>query len=663
MKKSFWMAFVFFCAIAFVFAGGKGESSSMGGGKSAKDGTYTAAIGGINGDVEVRVTIEGKKIARVEVTKESETPGIGSPLKNMDGTVLTAGGLTPVDVIPQRIVENQSVNVDIVTGATITSRAITMAVSECLKQAGADIKGWSRPQKPAAAPSNASADVVVVGGGGAGLAAAIAAGQKGKSVIIVEKTGAVGGDTLVCGAIYNAADEKLQKKVTMKDSVKRTLETALAEKPVSDEHAALQEAVRNQWNEYKAKGRTDLFDSKEWYALQTWNGGDKAANLGLVKTLTYSAYDGLEWIESLGMRFSDKIAQGAGSLWQRTHTSVMKLGTGFLSTYVENIAKMDNVSVMVETTGKSLVKANGRVTGVVCTDRNGKKFTISAKDGVIIATGGFGANSKMVQQYNTSGKWSDLSKVGTTNRFSASQGDGITMASGAGAALAAMEQIQLLYLGNLKDGQISKYPLRAVNGTDQIIFINKEGKRFTNEGGRRDDICLAVFEQPEQYYYVLECADGDKYKDINDPNWRSGDGFTFEYCEKNGFIYRADTLDDMAAKLKMDAATLKATVDAFNASVASGRDDFGRTLYSVKLEHGPWVATPRKACVHHTMGGIAIDDNTRVLDTNGKAIPGLYAAGEVTGDIHGANRLGGNAVVDTVVFGKLAGDTIVADAK
>ena len=633
------------------------------GGKSVKNGTYTAAVGGMNGDVEVSVTIEGKKIARVEVTNDAETPGIGTRLKDIDGNVVTAGGLSPVDVIPQRIVENQSTNVDIVTGATITSRAIMAAVSDCLTQAGAKPADWSKKQKPAKAPSNASADVVVVGGGGAGLAAAIAAGQQGKSVIIVEKTGEVGGDTLVCGAIYNAADKELQKKVTMSDSVKPTIEAALAEKPVSDEHAALQAAVRAQWNAYKASGRKDLFDSKEWYALQTWNGGDKAANLELVKTLAYNAYDGLKWIEGLGMRFSDKIAQGAGSLWQRTHTSVMKLGTGFLSTYIDNIAKMDNVSLMVETTAKSLVKENGRVTGVVCADRNGNQFTISAKDGVILSTGGFGANSKMVQQYNTSGKWSDLSKVGTTNRFSASQGDGITMATAAGAALADMEQIQLLYLGNLQDGQISKYTLRAANGTDQIIFVNKEGKRFTNEGGRRDNICLAVFNQPEQFYYVLECADGDKYKDINDPSWRSADGFTFEYCEKNGFMYRADTLDEMAAKLGMDAAVLKATVDTFNASVASGRDEFGRTLYSVKLEHGPWIATPRKACIHHTMGGVAIDKDARVLDANGKAIPGLYAAGEVTGDIHGANRLGGNAVVDTVVFGKRAGDTVVADAK
>ncbi len=176
------------------------------GGKSVKNGTYKAAVGGMNGDVEVSVTIKGKKITQVEVTKEAETPGIGTRLKDINGKVVTAGGLSPVDVIPQRIVENQSVNVDVVTGATITSRAITAAVTKCLQQAGGNLADWSKKQKPAAAPSNASADVVVVGGGGAGLAAAIAAGQKGKSVIIVEKTGEVGGDTLVCGAIYNTPD-------------------------------------------------------------------------------------------------------------------------------------------------------------------------------------------------------------------------------------------------------------------------------------------------------------------------------------------------------------------------------------------------------------------------------------------------------------------------
>ena len=342
---------------------------------------------------------------------------------------------------------------------------------------------------------------------------------------------------------------------------------------------------------------------------------------------------------------------------------MMKMGTGFISTYVENIAKMNNITVMVETTGKSLVKDGDRVTGVVCADRNGNEFTLSAKDGVILATGGFAANGAMVQKYNTSGKWQDLSKVATTNSFSCSQGDGIEMAVAAGASLTDMEQLQLLYLGNLKDGQLTKYPPRDVNGTDQIIFINKEGKRFTNEGGRRDNICLAVFAQPDKVFYMLESGDGDKYKDIKDPSWRSADGFTFDYLESNGYIYTGNTLEELTGKLGMNAATLQATIDTFNASVDSGRDEFGRTLYSTKLTKGPWVATPRQACVHHTMGGVTIDTSGHVIGTNGKVIPGLYAAGEITGGIHGANRLGGNAVVDTVVFGKLAGDTVVADAR
>ena len=144
---------------------------------------------------------------------------------------------------------------------------------------------------------------------------------------------------------------------------------------------------------------------------------------------------------------------------------------------------------------------------------------------------------------------------------------------------------------------------------------------------------------------------------------RSGDGFTFEYLEKNGFIIYADTLEELAKKLDMDPATLQATVDEFNKSVESGNDEFGRTLFSTKLENGPWVVTPRQACVHHTMGGVTIDPEARVLNEKGEVIKGLYAAGEVTGGIHGANRLGGNAVVDTVVFGKLSADTLLADTK
>lgn len=643
----------------------KPAGSNAGATGSLKDGTYTAAKPGMNADVEVEVKIANGKIDAVTVTGNEETPGIGGELVNAKGEVKTNGGESPITLIPKRIVEGQSIKVDSVTGATITSYAIMNAVGDAIEQAGGNKDDFKTEVKSSEKLEDMTSDVVVVGGGGAGLAAAIAAGSDGATVTVIEKNGEVGGDTLVCGAIYNTPDEKLQKEVTMTDTVKTTVEKALSEKPISDEHKALQAEVKKQWDKYKADGRTDLFDSKEWYALQTWINGDKVGNLDLVKKLCYDSYDAYEWIkDDLGMGFDDKISQGAGSLWQRTHTSKMKMGTGFISTYLDKIGAMDNVTIVTEATGKSLVKKDDKITGVVCADRNGNEFTVTANKGVVLSTGGFAANSKMVQEYNTSGKWDDLSKLMTTNRTSSSQGDGIVMAKEAGASLTDMEQIQLLYLGNTKDGQLTKYPPRDVNGTDQLIFINKNGERFVREDGRRDEICLGVLSQPDAIFYMLESGDGKGYVDIKDPEWRSADGFTFEYLEKNGYIVVADTLDEMAEKLGCDKATLQATVDAFNNCVdGKETDEFGRTLYSVKLENGPWVATPRQACVHHTMGGVTIDTDTRVLDESGKAIAGLYAAGEITGGIHGANRLGGNAVVDTVVFGKAAGEQVIADNK
>ncbi len=614
--------------------------------------TYTASKLGVNGQVEVAVTLEGEKITDVKVTKSQETPGIGAPL--YDGK---AEGSIPAVVIPEAIVANQSLEVDSVTGATITSYAIKSAVEDCLKQAGLDVAKYKTAvEKKAPEAVTMDADVIVVGGGGAGLAAAISAAQNGSKVIVVEKNGAVGGDTLVCGGIYNNPDPERQSKVTMTDSVKSTIESALAAKPVSAEHKALMDTVQKEWDEYKKSGRTDLFDSVAWYTLQTYNGGDQVADLDLVKVLTENAVAGFEWVQDLGMEFLGPIGQGAGSLWQRTHSSVMKMGTGFIYTYVDNIAKDANVDLLTSTTATELVTdAKGAVVGVKATGKNGDTYTLNAKKGVVLATGGFAANGKMVQEYNTTGKWPDLSKVMTTNRSGCSQGEGITMAKAVGADFVDMDQIQLLQLGNVKDGSMTKYPFRVLSNTDQELCVNKEGKRFVREDGRRDEICTALLQQTDSTWFFIESADGD-YTDVKEAV--TADGFTFQQMEEEGYIYIADTIEELATKIGCDPATLKATVDEFNKSVDGAADPFGRTLFSTKLLTGPFVATPRQPCVHHTMGGVKINTKGQVLDTKGNVIQGLVAAGEITGGIHGGNRLGGNAVVDTVVFGKLAGETI-----
>lgn len=631
--------------------GGNANTPAAGGKLTA--GTYEASAPGMNGPVQVKVTVDESSIQSVEVTSNQETPGIGGIL--VDGK---QEGSIPVISIPEAIVANQSVAVDSVSGATITSAAIISAVKDCLEQSGAVLDQWNTPaEKKAGETIDETADVIVVGGGGAGLAAAISASENGAKVIVIEKNGAVGGDTLVCGAIYNSPDEELQSKVEMTDAVKATVEAGIAVDPVSDDHKALQDQVRKEWEAYKASGKTTLFDSEAWYTLQTYNGGDDVAELPLVKVLCENAKAGYDWIRGLGMGFSDHISQGAGSLWQRTHTSTKQMGTGFISTYVDNIIKNENIKVYTSTTGTDLIKDDsGRIVGVKAADKAGNTYTFNASKGVVLATGGFAANGKMVQENNDGSKWTlDLSKVPTTNRFSCSQGEGIAMAQAVGADVTQMDQIQLLYLGNVKDGGLTKYPPRCVNGTDQEIFINKNGERFVREDGRRDEICLQVLSQPDSMFYFLESADGD-YTDI--ASAITADGFTFKEMEEQGYIIVADTLEEMAEKLGCDAQTLKDTVASFNEAVESGKDEFGRTLFSTKLENGPWVATPRQACLHHTMGGVKIDTEAHVLDAEGNIIPGLVAAGEITGGIHGANRLGGNAVVDTVVFGKLAGETV-----
>ena len=625
-------------------------------------GTYTGSALGLNDQVKVEVVVTEKTIESVVVTYNQESPGIGAVLPDKDGNTCENVGLVPVVTIPEAIVANQSLAVDTVSGATVTSNAVIKAVGAALEAAGADLADWQNEVVNAEVVVAETADVIVIGGGGAGLSAAISAAQAGANVIVLEKTALLGGDTLVCGGFYNTWDPEGQGQLVMSESVTKAVTDALAETPANDVHAALIEEVKTEWEAFKAEGKTSVYDSAAWFALQSWNGGDKVADLEIVRKFANNSYDAYLWLRDMGMEFTTQVVQAPGALWERSHGSVMNMGIGYMSTYLNELAKMDNVSILLNMNARSLVTdENGKVVGVVAEDINGASHTFTANSGVILATGGYGANAALVQEHNTSGKWNDLSTLPTTNRYHSSQGDGIFMATAIGAATRDMEQIQLLFLGNLDDGSLSKYPPRCTSGIVQTIFINKNGERFVREDGRRDEVCNAILAQPDQMFYVLESADGSLYTDINDPAWRSADGFTRAFLEENGYMFVAETLDELAAKLGIDAAAIKATIDDYNTCADAGADSFGRTNFGCKLENGPYVATPRQASIHHTMGGLKIDADTHVINTDGEIIDGLYAAGEVIGGLHGANRLGGNAVTDVIVFGRLAGENAAAN--
>ena len=606
---------------------------------SFKAGTYTGEGTGMGGALTVQVTLSNKAIESVEITSQNETPGLSDKARA---------------TIPEAIVAEQRTNVDVVSGSSITSRAIMQAADAALKSAGVNVEKLNakNTSKKIAKTEDVdmTADVVIVGGGGAGLAAAIAATDEGADVIVVEKTGVFGGNSIVSGGIYNCPDPALQDHADITSSLNPLVEAALAEKPVSPLHAQVQSAVRKQFEAFK-KTDKKVFDSPEWFALQTWNGGDKVGDLDHLLVFAAEAYPALEWLKSMGMEFANKINSASGSLYMRTHTSVMPNGTGYFKAFEDTLAtRSDRFTALMDTETKSLIMDGSDVVGVNAVGKAGNKVTLYAKKGVILATGGFAGNVQMRQKYCQTGKWPDLSEKVITTNVASVTGDGIYMAQDAGAQLINMEQIQLLPYANPWTGATSDITLTY----SASMYINKEGRRFVREDGRRDEMSLAIIAQPDGLMYQLFSADT-----VPDPaKGKTLGGKSVAYFLDNhlaGYVSGA-TLADLAKTLNMDASVLQKTVDDFNTYVdGSAKDPLGRITWTKKLVTGPWYAYPRKPATHHTMGGVNVDNDAHALRADGTIIKGLYCAGEITGNYHGANRLGGNAIVDFCVNGRKAG--------
>lgn len=603
--------------------------------EALKDGTYNTTVNAMHGPMKLELTVSGNKIANVKVLEHMETPGVGD---------------VAVKQIPEQIIEHQTLAVDAVAGVTITSVSIIKAVEDCLVQAGADLETFKTPvEKAAKQDVEDTADVIIVGGGGAGLSAAVAAVNEGASVILIEKTGFLGGNSIVAGGIYNAPDPSKQDYHLdeRSESLESLIVEAISETPVNDEHKALIEAVKIDYEDYLKTDKT-LFDSPNWFALQTWNGGDKVANLSLVKKLTSSALDALKWLESMGAGFTDKISHGGGSLYPRTHSSTKPNGVGYIDAFNYALEGKENFKLIMNCTGKSLITDGNKVVGVNAVDKDGNKYTLHANKGVILTTGGFAGNVELRQEYCEGEKWPDLGPNVPTSNMPGVTGDGIFMARDAGAELIDMDQIQLLPYCNPTTG--ATYDI--VSGGGSQLFINKEGERFVREDGRRDEMSKAIIAQTDGVMYMLQNTE-----DLNTLKALGGQSLSY-YLETGyaGYV-SADTLDELAEKIGVPADKLKKTVEDYNRYVDSGKaDPFGRVSYGPKIESGPYYAYPRKPAVHHTMGGVRIDESCHALASDGSIIEGLYCAGEITGGIHGANRLGGNAIVDFTVFGKVAGE-------
>ena len=553
---------------------------------------------GKHGDVTVAVTFDSGKIKDIKIVKQQENP------------VLAAKVFTD---LKQHVIDTNSVQLDAISGATFSSKGFLDAVADAAKKAGvtlskADKKAIKKVVKTL--PKESSYDVVVIGAGGAGFSAAIEAKNAGANVVLLEKMPAVGGNSLISGAEMNAAKNWVQPKLGIND------------------------------------------DSPELHAEDTYKGGDMKGDMNVIKVMTHNALDAAKWCRDyLGVRFEDdNLFFFGGHSRKRALIPVGHTGTEFITKFQ---AKADELGIPIITNMKAeeLIKdKSGRVVGVKAT-MNGASYTFNAKGGVVLATGGFGANPEMVKKYNPKidERFKTTDAPGTT-------GEALYMAERAGAQLVNMGYIQTYPICDPISGVIE---LIADARFDGAIMLNQEGKRFVEELQRRDVLSEAILKQTGGYCWVLW---NDKIGSIS--NTVKEHPTEYEAFTKQGIMATCDDLKCVADFTKIPFDSLKGTVNRVSSMTGKGNDkDFNHRSGLVDMTQGKYYVIKAVPSVHHTMGGVRINEKAQALTAEGKAIPGLWAAGEVTGVTHGTNRLGGNAYTDIIVFGRIAGKAAAEAAK
>ena len=603
--------------------GAKPASTSSDAGVS---GNFTGTAKGFGGDVSVTLTLTDGAITGCTAEGKDETQGVGSEA---------------IAKMPGEIAESGSIAVDGVSGATVTSTAIKEAAAAALTAAGLNPDDYKTAVEKtgSAEDSTVEADVVVVGAGGAGMTAAITAAGEGKSVVILESQPMVGGNSVRATGGMNAGKTVYQDENEFGESagVEKTLKTAAEKYADNETITALAKTVSEQWAAYQANP-TGYFDSVELMELDTMIGGKGINDPALVETLCANSADAIDWLDEHGITLHNVSSFGGASV-KRIHRPVnaegktVSVGSYMIPLLQENCEKA-GVKMMLDTTATEiLTDANGAAVGVKATGASGETVTVNAK-AVVLASGGFGANLDMVVKYKP-----ELKGFMTTNAPGI-QGQGIEMAQAIGAATVDMDQIQIHPTVEANTAALITEGLRG----DGAVLINAEGKRFIDEVGTRDVVSAAEIAQTGSYsWLVVDQAMVDASSVIQ--------GYI-----KKGYTVTGETYEELGKAMGVDEAAFAETMDKWNGYVEAKNDpDFGRTSFANPLNTAPYYAVKVTAGVHHTMGGLKINANTEVLNEKGEVIPGLFAAGEVTGGVHGANRLGGNAVADFTVFGRIAG--------
>lgn len=559
-----------------------------------EDAVTLSGIGkGKSGDILVEVVINNKKIKHIEIIEHNETPGFDKAMVRL------------ID----DIVAKNSVDVDVITGSTITSKGFISAVKNALSKYEVDEElNVAIEEVETNVDDNYQSEILIIGGGGAGFTAAIEAASLGaKSVTIIEKMPFGGGNTRMSGGEFAAPGNWVQ----------------------------VEEGIEN--------------DSVELFYNDIYEGGYRQGKPELVRILAENALDNALWLRDfVGVKYRDEQS------WYGGHTVARTLwpegdGPKYIDTLIKKALDM-GVNVEYNTRAEEFIQnEDGRVIGVIAIN-NGIEKRFYGNKGVILATGGFGANVEMRMEYDT--QWGRLDASIPTTNSPAIVGDGIVMAGNIGANLIGMGAIQLYPVNNPATGNY--YFMDYARLMSNALLINKEGKRFVDEKETRDNIAKATIFQPSATSYELIDS---KVIEEMDLEGKYRDELLRGYDQ--GVIFKG-TLEECSKFFDIPVEQVEHTVERYNSFVESGADlDFNRTKDLRKIEEGPYIMFASVVSVHHTMGGVEIDTSAQVLNENGDRIEGLYAAGEVTGGIHGGNRLGSLSIPDTVTFGRIAARSAV----
>lgn len=591
MNKSKTLALLLSMTMLFSACGSAKTDNKAGDSKEAAVGEATGegTAAGHNGDLKAVVTFDGDKIAKIDLTHE-ETEGLGDKA---------------ADKLVEEIVANNSVSVDTVTGATVTSTAVIEAVKAAIEASGRDVKAFETEGEAKKDETvEKDTDVVVIGGGGAGFAAAVSAKEAGADVILVEKLASVGGNTLISGGEYAAPANDLQKE-------------------------------------------EGIEDSKELFAKDVEEAG---GNPELIKVLADKATEDAYWLrDDIGVEWLDSLMFFGGHSVKRSLIPAAHTGNELIKNYLKKAEEL-GIEVLTETDVKEILSKDGKVCGIKAETKDGE-LVVNAKS-VVVASGGFGANADMCYENDK-----EIDEHVLSTNSPGATGDGILMAEKLGADTVDMDKIQLYPVCDVETGKLLYCgDTRLVGGA---LLVNKEGKRFVEELGTRREISMAIKAQTDYVGYVL----WDETSNEKTGTMKSNPEEAKSLFDR-GLMVKADTLEELADHFGIDKDALLETVKTFNENSAKNEDpEFNLRMLGWQVKDAPFYMMKAAPAVHHTMGGLKINTDAQVLNKDGEWIDGLYAAGEVTGGIHGSNRLGSVAMADITVFGRIAGENAAANAK